>query len=209
MAHAELEDAGKGAVAGRADHQTLQNAELRRVLHDADHPADGVAIHHTVSIQRQQKGIVMPPAIAEIGNIASLVAVVLDAAAIDQAFGPLGHALPCRKQRFLAGDDGRLVAVAQHKKREARPLAGCIQTFLDHMQTRKGACGVFVAQRHQDRCRQTQRLALVADIKIGRDLAQAVTGAVQQPQADHRIPETQHRPRHRQHESADNRAVHP
>src|SRR5690348_5631371 len=40
MAHAELEDAGKGAVRRLADHQGLENAEARVRLHGADQPQD-------------------------------------------------------------------------------------------------------------------------------------------------------------------------
>src|SRR5690606_40529823 len=37
QAHAELEDAGEGAGAGQAGDQGLQDADLRRDLHDAHH----------------------------------------------------------------------------------------------------------------------------------------------------------------------------
>ncbi len=121
MAHAELEDARERAGRRHADHQALQDADLGMRLHHAHQAHDLVAGHQAVGVERQHQGVVLAPAGAEIAHVAGLVAGVVGAAPVDDAFAVGVSGLPGCDCRFLGGADGRVVGVAQHEVAEGSP----------------------------------------------------------------------------------------
>ncbi len=84
VTHSELE---MRANAGRrhADHEALQDANFRIGLHHAHETHDLAALHQAVGIERQHQGIIGAPTLAEVAHVASLVALVVRAPAIDDA----------------------------------------------------------------------------------------------------------------------------
>ena len=80
--HAELEQPRKGAGRGQSGHETLQDAEPRIGLHDANEPSDGSCGHQTVRIEHDREVVARPPALAEIADIAGLEAGVVRTATV-------------------------------------------------------------------------------------------------------------------------------
>ena len=111
--HAELEDARERAGRRHADHEALQDSQLRLDLHDAHHAQDRLGGLERVRVERDGEVVVAAPAGAEIENVAGLEAGVVGAPPV----GEFEAALPLRLQRGEARllDDGdlRIVGVAQ------------------------------------------------------------------------------------------------
>ena len=102
--HAELKDPRKGAGGRKAHDQSLKNAEPGIGLHDANQTQNGVGGHETVGVERHREIVFAAPALAEITDVAGLVA------GVDRA-APVGDRDP--------------VAPARGQRREARLLVAC------------------------------------------------------------------------------------
>ena len=194
VAHAELEDAGEGALGGHADDQALQDADLGMGLHHAGEAHDLLARHQAVGIERQHQRVVGAPAGAEVAHVAGLVACVVGAAAIDDAVAVGIGGLPGLDRLLLGGGDGGVVGVAQHEPGEGAALAGRIDAGLDRAQAQDGALGVLVAQRHEHGRLDAQRRRRICGSGVGRHLGQAILVEMQEPQADQGVPEAEHGP---------------
>ena len=134
--------------------------------------------------------------LAEIADVAGLVARVDLAAAVDNARGSLRlGGFPGGDFGLFAGPDVRLVGVRQQIVAERGALAGCIDAGLDRSQPPDGARRVLVAQRHQDGRRGRDRRRLVAGGHVRGNAGHTVARAMQEPEADDSVPEAQHRPR--------------
>src|SRR5205085_62319 len=68
--HTELEDARECAARRHADHEALQDTELRLDLHDAHHAQDRVGGLERVCIEHDGEVVVRAPAGAEIEYVA-------------------------------------------------------------------------------------------------------------------------------------------
>ena len=80
--HAELKDAREGAGGGKAHDQPLENAEAGIGLHDADETENRVGRHEAVGVERHREIVVATPALAEVTDVAGLVAGVDRAAPV-------------------------------------------------------------------------------------------------------------------------------
>ena len=203
--HAELEQARESAGRGQADDQSLQDAEIGIGLHDAHQPQDGVGGHEAVGVEHHGKFVICPPALAEVADVAGLVA------GIDVA-PPVGdrHAAApgCRQRReacFFLGGDLRVVGVAQRIDVKTVVDARGGKPGQHRLEIAHHALRRLVANAKQDggRCRDR----FIAD-DAGRDRHHGYgwIGKAQDEEADHRVPEADHHPgqRHRkQHEDRD------
>ena len=72
--HAELEQARESAGRRQTDNESLQNAEIGVGLHDAHEPQDGVGGHEAVGVEHHGELMLCPPALAEVADVAGLVA---------------------------------------------------------------------------------------------------------------------------------------
>ena len=150
--------------------------------------------HQAVGVERQHQGVVLAPALAEVVHVAGLEAGVLLAAAVDDAVAIRIGGLPGLDGLLLGGGDGGIVGVAQHEIAELRALARGIDAGLDGLQAQDGPAGVLVAHGHEDGGLDADGRRLVAGRRIGRHLGHHILAEVQQPQADQRVPEAEHRP---------------
>ncbi len=111
VAHAELEHAGKRRCRRQTDHQGLQYAELRVALHQAHEAQDGVARHQRVGIEHDHMVEAMAPALAEIADIAALLADIVMTAAVMQPDRTRVAFAPGLEACHLFFVDGRHIAV--------------------------------------------------------------------------------------------------
>ena len=202
--HAELEHAREGRAAGRADDEALENADLRMRLADANETHERFAVHQAVGVEWHHEVVGSAPALAEIADVAGLVARVLGAAAIIQPRRiATGGSPPACDRRLLCRRDRRLIGVAQHKPVETPLFARRREARLHGLHAREGTRRVLVPDRHQERGVASQRRRTVARAPVRRDPMQPVAHTVQQPQADERVAHTEHAPGRGDHEGAE------
>ena len=72
--HAELKHPREGAGGRKAHDQALKNTEPGIGLHDANQTQNGVGGHETVGVERHREIVLAAPALAEITDVAGLVA---------------------------------------------------------------------------------------------------------------------------------------
>ena len=159
VAHAELEDPRERAGTGQADDQLLQDADPGLLDHDAHQPHDRRARHDAVRIQHQHE--VEPGAVEleKIPEIAGLVAVIVDAAAIVQTLRTTGSPSPAFERRNLGDRDLRDPCIAEEKRFEVERDAGCIQAGDRLLEVSDHARRLLVAHWHH-KC-ETNRQRLV------------------------------------------------
>ncbi len=210
VAHAELENAGKSARRGHADHEALQDANLRMRLHHAHQAHDLGARHQAVGIQRQHKLELVAPAGAEVAHVAGLVADVVAAPAVADAIGGAGGGLPGGDGRLLDRGDGAVVAVAQDEIAERGALARLLDAVLHDFETLNGSRGVLVAQGHENGSLDADRRWLLASRRVRRHGHPGIRATgVEKPQPDQRVPKTEHGPGRAERKTHEQDAVDP
>ena len=192
--HAELKQPRESAGRGQADHETLQNAELRIGLHDAHKAQHRFRRHEAVGVERDREFVLRAPALAEVADISGLEAGILFATAI----GHRNFSAPCVGERselpILGGRDYRVAGIAQHIDMKAirvtRGRDACEHRFeiADH------AIRQFVADAKKKRGRGGDRL-VAPDFRGRRiDRGERIARKAHDAKADHRVPETDHGP---------------
>lgn len=134
VAHAELEQAGKGALRRQAHDQALKNAEPRMGLHDPHHGEDGGCAHQAVRIQRQhglEMGAMGP---AEVPHIAGLEALIVAAAPVVQP-DPAFHRAPGGHGCLFRLGNVRQAGVGENEIFERTAVGAVVQLSLDRTQT--------------------------------------------------------------------------
>ena len=194
MAHAELEHAGEGGLRGRAHHKALEDAEFGMGLPDAHHLQDRLAGHEAVRVEGDHEFVILPPAQAEIAQVARLETLVAGAAAIEKA-GRVGTR-PCApggEGGLLLRAHGVLVGVAEHIIAEQRALAGGVDAGFHGLQPGEGAGRVFVSHGHEDGGAFDDGLVQVA---VAGEGGHAFHGVLlpQQPEPQKGVPHPQHAP---------------
>src|SRR6185437_16735063 len=71
--HAKLKNSSKSARRRQANHQALQDPDLRICFHQTNETQDCVGSHKTVRVQGDCKLVIMTPAVAEISDVAGLI----------------------------------------------------------------------------------------------------------------------------------------
>ena len=133
------------------------------------------------------------PTLAEVADIAGLVAAIVGAAAVMEA-RRVALQPPFGEGGFLSRGDFRVGAVAQHEPVERSGFARPADARLHRPQPREGPRRVLVANRHQHGDADLERRGGVAVVREGRDLGQRVGAHMQQPKAQHRVAKAEHAP---------------
>ena len=102
---------------------------------------------------------------------------------------------PVREGHFLGLRNAGIVGVAQHEIGKRCAFARRFQARPDGAQPGKGACGVFVAQRHQDGGANGNWCRAIAGGGKRRHQRQRILMPAQQVEAEQRIPDAQYAPR--------------
>ncbi len=192
--HAELEQAREGAGRGQADHQTLQNAELRIGLHDAHETQHRFRRHEAVGIERDRKFVLCAPALAEVADIAGLETGILLAAAIGDAnaAAPRG----CERSELLVfgGRHGGIAGVAQDVDMKAIGITRGRDAGEHRLEIADHAVRQFVADAEKQRGRGGDRLVALDARGRRVDRAERVARKAHDEEADDRVPEADHGP---------------
>src|ERR1019366_10381990 len=84
-AHAELENPREGRGGGRSDDKGLDDADAGIGLSDSGQPQDRLAVHQAVGVERNHEFVRVAPTLAEVADIAGLVAAIVGAATVMEA----------------------------------------------------------------------------------------------------------------------------
>ena len=144
----------------------LDDAGGRVGFHQLDHRGQAVAAHYGVGIEHHHVAIVLAPATAEVGNVASLAVRAAGAQAVVHLHLRLVRAGgQCGAEVLPGGALGcggfRRVAVGQNKHVELLRMAGGGNRFASGAQAGEYCGHVFVADRHDD-CRSCFRVHRMA-----------------------------------------------
>ena len=100
-------------------------------LHDAHHAEDRFAGHQAVGVERKHQLVVAAPTLAEVAQVARLVARILRTAAIDDLVRIGERSFPSLHRLLLGGRDGGIARVAQNEVAELATIAGPIEALFD------------------------------------------------------------------------------
>ena len=186
--HAELKDAGEGRGRRHADHEALEDADLRRGLHDAHHAQDGGRRNEAVGVEGHGEVMRRAPAQAEIPDIAGLEAGIVVTPAIrdrDAAAPFLGEV---RKAALLSRRYDEVACVAQRIEMKMRADRG--EAVKHGREIADDPRGVFIADAGQQGNRCGDRLVATNALRCRRDGRDRVPGEPQDQKPDGGVPES-------------------
>ena len=154
-------------VDGSPTISPCKDAELWIDLHDTDEPDDRVCGHEAVGIERDRELVTVPPAFAEISDVAGLEAAVHGTLPVADGDPIAPRCDQFREERLFPDCKPGIVGVAQEVEMEALCVSGRAQTFKHRLEVTDGTHRQFVANAKQDRRRRCHRI-IVADQSDGR-----------------------------------------
>ena len=204
--HAELEDARERAGRRHADHEALHDAEPRVRLHDAHEAQHRLGGHEAVGVERDGKFVQMPPALAEIADVAGLETGVDLAPPVGEGDQPIPRGAECGDLRRFVRRDLRVAGVAQHIEMEPIAHARRDEAAHQRLQVADHPLGHFVADADDDRGRDRDRLVPADAGGRRKHHGGRIARKAHDEEADAGVPEPDHRPRQRdgeQHQQGD------
>ncbi len=176
-------------------------------LHDANETENGVGSHETVGVERYREIMFAAPALAELTDVAGLVASVDRTAPI----GDRDPVSPARGERgearLLVACDLRVAGVAEHVEIETLAAAGDVEARQHRLEIANHPFRRLVADAQQDRGRHRHRL-VAPDARRRRHYRRnRIGGKTHDQKPDHGVPESRYHPGQRDREQRQQRYV--
>jgi hypothetical protein len=178
------------------------------LLHDADQAQDGLGAHEAVGVEHHHMVEFAAPLLAELADVAGLVAGVDHAPAIGDRETAVENPREFRREDFLRGTDLRLEAVAQDEAVQLVGRAAGGQTAQHGDEIASQPRRILVAHADQDGGARGDRIVAEAESRDGRCDDLRLPAEQHEGETDQRVPKADDRPGQRdgegrQHEPVD------
>ena len=154
----------------------------------ANQTQDRVSRHEAVSVKRDREFVVAAPSVAEIANVAGLVAGVYRTSTVghrNTAFPPRGE---LADTRFFLDSNRGIACVAQHVEVKAVAGTGRVEPGKHWLQVADNPFGRFIPNAHNNGGRRGNRLVATNQCGLGHDRCNRIGREAHDQKSDDGIP---------------------